>query len=173
MRLAETVRFPVASFVALSLSATAGLLVPASVASITPPNADVMSSETILQRVTVRAQHTAWPEHSVWWGTYVCGQGETGMTLTLDIEPDGTARARYDFSAIESNPRVPTGAFLLVGTVRRDGRGFAGMLDATQWIVHPENYLMKALAIRSPDGRRLIGKTQHESCMEFEITRVE
>jgi hypothetical protein len=174
MRLVATVPFPVVSVVVLSLGVSASLLAPPSLSPMTPPCAEIESVERVLQREQVRVQREAVPHHSVWRGTYVCAQGESAMTLTIDIESDGTARARYDFGATESNPTVPTGAFLLAGSIRHDGNGgFGGTLDATQWIVHPDNYFMEALTVRSPDGRRLIGKTHHESCMEFEIERVE
>jgi hypothetical protein len=172
MRLAVTVSLPVVSLAALSL-ATWASLAPEPAEPMTP-DVTIESVESVMQREQVRMRREARPHHSVWRGIYECAQGLSAMTLRIDVAPGGVAIARYDFGPVESNPTVPHGAFLLAGSFEpnADG-GFAAELVATEWIVHPDNYFMVPLSIRSPDGKRLSGKSHHATCKPFTITRVE
>ncbi len=114
------------------------------------------------------------PPHSVWEGTYVCNQGLSSVTFTLDVDRAGNATARYDFGPVPSNPTVPSGSYSLTGVVRRqDGGGFAGDFEPTEWIVHPPSYFMVPLSIETGDGKTLGGTIRHSSCHSFQTTRIE
>ena len=171
MRLAAAVPVPVVSLATLSLGAA--LCLTGSVDSIEPVPADIASTP---EPITVRSHQYAHPDHhSVWEGTYVCAQGLAYVKLTVDVDSQGGARARYDFGPVPSNPVVPkTGAFILIGSVQFHGGGaFTGELDARQWIVHPENYFMVPLSIASDDGVHMTGRIHHDSCSQFQATRIE
>jgi hypothetical protein len=73
-----------------------------------------------------------------WHGIYVCGQGLTGLTLT--IKPSGlrNVSAIFSFYALPPNPTVPSGEFAMVGRV--DERGHLE-LHATAWRKQPRNYV--------------------------------
>ncbi len=143
----------------------------------TPSNAVVVDTAgakaSAVPRSASRARD-AFPLHSVWQGTYVCNQGLSTVTLTIDADRYGTATARYDFGPTPSNPSVPNGAYTLTGTLRRaDGGGFAGDFEAAEWVVHPPGYYMVALSVESGDGHRMTGKIAHSSCKDFDTTRIE
>jgi hypothetical protein len=123
---------------------------------------------------TIRAaRRDAFPRHSVWEGTYVCNQGLSAVTLTLDVDRGGTATARYDFGPVPTNPTVPSGSYSLNGAVnRQDGGGFAGDFEPAEWIVHPANYFMVPLSIES-DGKTMTGSIRHSSCNNFQTSRIE
>lgn len=113
-------------------------------------------------------------EHSVWEGTYVCAQGLAAVKLTIDVDSLGVTMARYDFGPVPSNPVIPkTGAFLLVGSMihAKDG-SFTGELDAREWLDRPDNYFMVPLSIASDDGVHLRGRIHHDSCSDFQATRI-
>jgi hypothetical protein len=114
------------------------------------------------------------PPHSVWEGTYVCNQGMSSVTLTIDVDRKGNATARYDFGPVPSNPTVPVGAYALTGTVtRQPGGGFTGSFETTEWILHPTGYFMVPLTVETGDGRTMTGKIQHQSCHSFQTTRIQ
>lgn len=113
------------------------------------------------------------PRHSVWEGTYVCGQGLSAVTLTLDVDRSNNVTARYDFGPVPSNPTVPTGAYLLTGVLEPQGSGFTGELADSEWIVRPANYFMVPLAVETLDGKAMTGTIRHPSCSGFAATRIE
>jgi hypothetical protein len=175
MRLVVTTPVPVVSLAAVfALAAWASLAPPAPVAPIALDAEIVSAVESVVVREQVRAHREPELLRTVWQGNYVCAQGVSAMTLTIDVAPSGAATARYDFGPVESNPTVPRGAFTLVGSLQgQAGGAFTGELEASKWILHPDGYFMVALSIQSRDGRRLRGKSHHETCEAFEITRVE
>lgn len=143
-----------------------------------PPAAPVQSSSAVIVDGT-----SAYPtrtrsrrdmlRHSVWEGTYICNQGLSAVTLTLDVDRSGNATARYDFGPVPSNPTVPEGSYRLTGVVQRQpGGGFSGELDATEWIVRPSGYFMVPLSIESGDGKTMTGTIKHTSCSQFQTTRI-
>jgi len=113
------------------------------------------------------------PRHSVWEGTYVCGQGLSAVTLTLDVDRSNNVTARYDFGPVPSNPTVPTGAYLLTGALEPVGSGFTGELADSEWIVRPTNYFMVPLSIETIDGKAMTATIRHPSCSGFAATRIE
>jgi hypothetical protein len=118
-------------------------------------------------------RRTQLPRHSVWEGTYVCGQGLSAVRLTLDVDRSNNVTARYDFGPVPSNPTVPTGAYLLTGVLEQQGSGFTGELADSEWIVRPANYFMVPLAIETIDGKAMTGTIRHPSCSGFTATRIE
>lgn len=179
MRLVATAPIPVLSLGVLSIAA--GLTArDAPLESITPTADIALSVEPIKYREQVLVHREAPPpapvtaHHSVWEGTYVCLQGLAHVKLTVDVDTQGVARARYDFGPVPSNPDIPkTGAFLLVGSLQFNDRGgFSGTLDARTWVSRPDDYFMVPLSITTTDGKHMTGRIHHETCSEFQTTRV-
>lgn len=166
MRLVASAPVPVVALGVLSLAAAIGMA--AQTSEELPLDVDVASSPE-----PIEMQQYMLHEHSVWEGTYVCGQGLSSMKLTVDADSLGAAVIRYDFGPTPSNPDIPkTGAFILTGSLlhAKDG-SFTGEFEPREWIVHPDTYLMLPLSIVSDDGVHLRGRIHHDSCRDFQATR--
>lgn len=85
------------------------------------------------------------PIDGVWKGAYECGQGSTGLTLTLEGNADGTITGSFEFYPRPNNPYVATGSFQVRGYMS-DGYNFT--LNGSQWISQPYNYSMVNLSGR-------------------------
>ncbi|MGW1817936.1 serine/threonine-protein kinase [Streptomyces sp. NPDC002125] len=114
------------------------------------------------------------PVAGEWRGTYRCGQGETGLTLTI-TDTDGALTATFGFYPIASNPDVPRGSFAMRGT--RVGTHMD--LYGDHWITQPEDYLMVGLSAEVADGtpKALVGPVTDtdgapsDSCTTFSVER--
>lgn len=114
------------------------------------------------------------PVEGEWRGTYRCGQGETGLTLTV-TDADGALTATFDFYPVASNPDVPEGSFAMRGT--RVGTHMD--LYGDHWIVQPEDYLMVGLSADVAGGspKALVGPVTDpdgepsDSCATFSVER--
>lgn len=82
------------------------------------------------------------PLDGVWEGAYDCGQGRTGLTLTLDATPSGQVTGVFDFWPRSDNPSVPRGSFRVEGTISQAGQL---QLHGVSWISQPYNYSMVGL----------------------------
>lgn len=96
-----------------------------------------------------------------WTGSYVCGQGRTGLTLTLkrvdrkdpkSVSVEGT----FKFYPVPENPGVPAGSYQVKGYVQDNGLVF---LTGSNWIQRPDRYRMvEVLGVISEDGQTIEGK---------------
>ena len=77
-----------------------------------------------------------------WTGTYVCSQGGTGLTLTLDASTDGKLSGTFEFYATKANPGVPDGSFTVEGAWQQSGKL---SLHGVRWIKQPDGYGMVSL----------------------------
>lgn len=102
-----------------------------------------------------------------WVGRYECPQGVTGLTLEIVTAPSG-ATATFRFYAVPENPGVPSGSFVMRGTVRGD----VVELVPDHWIEQPTDYWMVGL-VGSIDasGTTLRGRIRETECGAFELTR--
>lgn len=77
-----------------------------------------------------------------WNGTYTAGQGETKITIEIpDVTADGFfIDGKVYFSALPTNPTVPSGSFSLIGgyDLTSGKINFSG----NQWIEQPDGYSM-------------------------------
>ena len=107
-----------------------------------------------------------------WAGEYICNQGVTGLTLT--VQDVGTARMRALFHFYESpkNPGVPEGCFLMAGTVDPDSGTVS--LTGGRWLMRPEGYSAVDMSgAISPDGLRFAGSLSPElNCTDFVLDRL-
>jgi hypothetical protein len=107
-----------------------------------------------------------------WRGTYVCGQGETALTLTVSDAGGGKLKARFDFGPLPENPLVPVGAFLMDG--RLDARTGRIALRAGKWIDQPANYFTVDLdGYVEASGDHITGVVPAAGCSVFDLKRGE
>ena len=113
------------------------------------------------------------PRHSVWQGTYICSQGLTAVTLTLDITRDGDVTGVYEFGPVPSNPSVPEGSFEMTGKAEPNGPGaFTAQLTPGAWINRPASYVSVAMTIEAT-GRDLEGTIGSPNCRDFRTRRID
>jgi hypothetical protein len=120
----------------------------------------------------VRAEDAA--ETSIigpWVGTYTCGQGLTGISLTITEAHEGRAEALFHFYAVPENPGVPTGCFLQSGTYNAETRRVT--LRGGRWLLQPPDYVTVGFSGQlDRAGRRLTGKViGPRGCTTFRMER--
>ena len=111
------------------------------------------TTETTTEETTTTAQPTTeattaakkeYPELvNTYSGTYVATQGLTALDLSVfGTDDDGDIQALFSFHEDPSNPGVPTGSYLMEGTVKESDKkdiievAFTG----SEWEKHPETY---------------------------------
>jgi hypothetical protein len=90
------------------------------------------------------------PLDGVWEGVYVCGQGPTRLTLTLDGHADGRITGTFAFGPRHNNPYIAAGSFRVEGSVASDQ---VFTLNGVQWIEQPYNYSMIGIRGRMYKGK--------------------
>jgi hypothetical protein len=84
-----------------------------------------------------------WTSQSVtgtWNGTYVCGQGETGLTVTIAGGPSGQINAVIKFFPISTTKiQISPGSYSATGVIESNGRF---TLKPVAWINQPGNLAM-------------------------------
>lgn len=114
------------------------------------------------------------PAHTVWDGRYECAQGVTALKLTLDIEPDGRARAIFDFGPLADNPTLPNGSFRMRGTAKPVDDAIDIHLQPDEWIDRPDNYEMVGLHAGVDASRRGIrGRILNDACDWLDAKRAD
>ena len=104
-----------------------------------------------------------------WQGSYTCGQGLTGLMLTVAPSKAGIAQGVFRFYQVDGNPGVPDGCFAMSGTVSGDRI----QLHAGHWLYRPIGYVTVDLAgTLSLDGTVLTGSIFGPDCTTFSLTRV-
>jgi len=110
---------------------------------------------------------------TTWTGRYRCAQGITGITLSLEIAPDGATTGVFAFSAVPENPTVPSGSYRLRGTASRlpEG-GFSVDLRGESWIDQPQGYIMVGIQASSDlERRHLSGRITDSLCGAIDVDR--
>lgn len=108
-----------------------------------------------------------------WVGTYTCGQGLTGISLTITEAHEGRAEALFHFYAVPENPGVPTGCFLQSGSYNpATGRV---TLRGGRWLLQPDGYVTVGFTGQLDGaGRLLTGKVVGpRGCTTFRMERRE
>ncbi|MDB5471877.1 MAG: hypothetical protein JWR84_3437 [Caulobacter sp.] len=95
------------------------------------------------------AASAAEPIDGTWEGAYVCGQGKTGLTLTLDGTADGQVTGTFSFWPRQDNPDVPSGSFAVRGTITPQGDL---RLQGDHWIDQPAGFEMVGLEGKALGG---------------------
>ena len=107
-----------------------------------------------------------------WTGSYVCAQGQTGLSLVMYAAADGTLAATFNFYAAPDNPSVPLGSFTMTGTYSADGIN----LTRSRWITQPLDYVMVNLSSGplAGNGTLLVGKVTApgiSGCTKFNLRK--
>jgi hypothetical protein len=114
----------------------------------------------------------ATPMTGTWRGSYVCGQGETALTLRLRGYPDGRLEGTFEFGEHPDNPGVPSGSYRVHG---RMSPGFVVTLQAGEWIVRPPDYVTVPLVgrLRSEPPAGMDGWVDDPNCGFFSVDFVQ
>jgi hypothetical protein len=122
---------------------------------------------TLLSIASARAEDAP---SGIWTGRYMCAQGETALTLTVERGSGSALRALFHFYASPQNPEVPEGCFAMTGTFDRAGKTVS--LQAGNWILRPPGYVTVDLAGRiETGGRHFSGSVIGPDCTVFDLTR--
>lgn len=90
-----------------------------------------------------------------WVGTYICGQGRTGLNLTISSSLN-TLDAVFAFYPTKEKPQVEKGSFSLLGEVYENG---TFKLKSHAWIDRPKGYGMVDVSGNiNSDFTELVGK---------------
>jgi hypothetical protein len=74
-----------------------------------------------------------------WIGDYVCPQGKTGLTLTIDKQSGPLFTGYFHFYPLPENDRPKEGCYAVSGTIGVDG----GInIVGGRWITQPPNYVV-------------------------------
>lgn len=117
----------------------------------------------------------AWADDAVsgtWKGSYVCGQGDTALTLILRPGHNrGELDGLFHFHGSANNPGVPEGCFTMTGSA--DPQNHQIRLSAGTWLLQPFGYVTVDLAGRlEPGGNRLSGQVIGPLCQGFKLRRL-
>lgn len=108
-----------------------------------------------------------------------CAQGETDVTLTVEVDEDGTASGLFHFYANQyANRNIPEGCFTMTGHVDRS----TGRVDlrGKRWLLHPDGYVTVDLhgnvqaggvAGRSHENNLMLGTVAGPGCSDFMLVR--
>jgi serine/threonine protein kinase len=155
-----------------ALLATAGAVAAAGItvaATRSPsPGATGQPSHPALAAYPVSLSDTPAALTGTWAGTYVCSQGETGLRLVIQAVGGGTLTATFNFSAVPSNPGVPSGSYTMTGTYSSTGVALTG----NQWISQPAGYDMVDISASLPSqGGTTLNGTIPDCGTSFTLTR--
>ena len=129
----------------------------------------VMTITAISSGCGLTVNPDARPLSGEWIGTYTCGQGLTGLTLTMTGHASGAVDAIFSFYPIPENPSIPSGSSTKRG-VYLIGGGLN--LESGAWIDQPLGYQMvDMIGIVSPDKTTYSGTLDNYHCTTFYVTR--
>ena len=113
---------------------------------------------------------TAEDWRGTWHGTYVCGQGLTGVRLA--IKPDGAeaVTATFSFYPVPENPTVPAGEVTMFGRLGETAGEL--LLIADGWIIRPPGWVLITFhGHYDPETGDYLGQALGRSCGGFRVRR--
>jgi len=105
----------------------------------------------------------------VWEGRYICRQGPTGLTLTIEGSDPSRLTARFKFYPVPENPRVPHGELEMTG--KFDPRVGHFQFRPGRWIQRPRGYATVGLSGLLESSGRLTGRLPVSGCQAFTLSR--
>ena len=106
----------------------------------------------------------------LWRGTYVCGQGVTGLSLTVKRSGEGDVAAVFSFFAVPENPEVPSGEFDMTG--RPGPQGNHLRLFPHAWTNAPPRFVMVGLDGDYDEASgEYSGRVRGPACTRFILRR--
>ncbi len=106
-----------------------------------------------------------------WEGEYTCGQGNTGLKLTIKEPEASSVPATFEFFPLSSNPSAAKGSYTMVGAFSSGGQL---VFRQQKWVEQPDGYVMVDLAVTSPiesSTRQLSGDVLSDSCKGFSVRK--
>jgi len=108
-----------------------------------------------------------------WQGSYVCAQGKTGLTLTIDRQDGREFSGVFQFYAVRENITVPDGCFTVSGRIKNNR---AVDIIGVTWIKRPAGYITVDLHGRITSGGAGMSGTvatpgYGNLCSRFDLTR--
>ena len=100
-----------------------------------------------------------------WKGTYLCGQGITGLTLDISTTQQ-SMRAIFNFYPVQQNPNVGSGSFSLAGEFSMDGYF---KLKPNVWINQPQGFSMVGMSGKISDNRKELIGSIDSGCSSFHL----
>jgi serine/threonine-protein kinase len=158
-----------ALLVAAGAVVAAGVTVAATSGSHQPPsNAVGLAAHPAFAAYPVTLTLSPTALTGTWEGTYVCAQGETGLSLAIQAAPSGALTATFNFYAVPANPGVPSGSYTMTGTYSSAGV----QLTQDQWISQPAGYEMVDISASPPSQAGKVLRGTITSCgTPFTLTK--
>lgn len=110
------------------------------------------------------------PESRTWRGSYTCGQGDTGLEVTLRPVGQDRLEGTLSFFPLPANPGVPRGCYRVTGQADAATRTIE--LRGGQWVRQPPGYHVVDLRGRIGADRSISGRVLAEECGQFQLQSV-
>ncbi len=99
-----------------------------------------------------------------WQGSYVCLQGRTGLTLTIDRQTNETFSGYFHFYPLRRNPAAKEGCYSVEGRRTADNRV---VITTGSWITRPPGYVMVGLdGLVTRSGKSMAGNVTSPAFVE-------
>jgi len=103
-----------------------------------------------------------------WIGTYICGQGITGLTLNI-ATTSSKMKALFNFYPIPQNHNSKSGSYTLTGQFFTDG---SFRLKPNRWINRPSGYIMVGMEGKiNLERNELVGVITYGNCSNFRLQK--
>jgi hypothetical protein len=113
---------------------------------------------------------SAGPETRTWRGSYSCGQGETGLEVTLRSLGQDRLEGTMSFFPLPTNPGVPRGCYRVTG--QADAATRTIQLRGGEWVRQPPGYHVVDLSGRIGADHSISGQVLSEGCGQFQLRSV-
>lgn len=102
-----------------------------------------------------------------WKGSYICGQGETGLTLSMEGDDTGLLSAVFSFYPLSGT--APSGVFKMAGVFDEE---LKIKLEPEKWISRPDGYYMIDLnGVVDSKNNSMVGWINARGCSTFKLKK--
>jgi hypothetical protein len=109
----------------------------------------------------------------VWRGSYVCGQGETGVQLSFnELRSDGGITGTFSFFSLPGQNNAANGECTLTGQLDLAGQQLS--FDPGTWINQPPGYAAVGFSapIPSPTAPKIVGTITYPGCSQINANKM-
>jgi hypothetical protein len=110
------------------------------------------------------------PESRTWRGSYSCGQGDTGLEVTLRPVGRDRVEGTLSFFPLPTNPGVPRGCYRVSGQAGAATRSIE--LRGGQWVRQPPGYHTVDLRGQIGADHSISGQVLAQECGQFQLQSV-